>query len=389
MKNLNEKDKAYIKEMLIILCVGIVVNALCFMLYYLPSHAESNQTYLNFPMGQNDNSFPMQEIISTANNTYNMNLDDFQYKLACMNQFQGFYSGFICLSNDFLYGEILTDGIQFNIYALSQGWKCYEVQVAFDMSWAYVWDRNYLPSLQQSSIYDLNYSYVSNYQVWTTNNPSTAELVLNYVSTPPWVTSEPNPFETLPPDTPNTPPTPPIWDNNLSVGENIGELIKWLGNVVTYLFNNLKDNLRNLFDTIKKTIENAITTFYNNMQSLFKPYIDKVTETIDYISQPLDSGKIIDGISQTQIFSDFTSVNNSVTAFVGFFGNTSEPETFVFPVHLENIPILQTDTQYIDLGIINPVKSTIRALIGALVTFSLVLTIFDAIPNYINGGGDE
>lgn len=393
MMKKDEKNE-FLKEIIFFVISGIIITTIAYFIHTFPvkaSSVDNDNTYISeyFPCGQNDNGWPMQEILQKVSETGNFSYSDYEWSLYCGLDV-GFYGGWVIMSDDFIFGEVRNDLHSFNLYKTgSTTFRCFEIEVGKDFTWCNVYERDYLPAGLESSLYATNYNYVSNYQLWTTSNPSNAKLVINYKPTPPWETTEPNPFEDMPDDEPNTPPTKPTWDDNLTAGENIGNLIKWLGDTVVYLFNNLKRNLFNLFDTIKKTIENAIETFYNNMQSLFKPFIDKVVETYEYLTEPVNTTDIVNSIGNMQIYTDITTITNSVSNFSGFFNGVSEPDTLVFPVHLENIPLLNCNTVYIDLGVINSIKTPFRLLLMCLTTFSIFFTVLDSLPNYINGGGDE
>ena len=192
---------------------------------------------------------------------------------------------------------------------------------------------------------------------------------------------------------------------------NLESLVESLINIVIYnfsylftnlagLFNNLISNISSLIAYIGQLIEyygnliisniqNAITTFYNNMVSLFDPVLDGIT----YLVEPLDQDIIYDNISTTSLVTNISTIQTSLTSFQAAFTGVSEPSSYTIPIHLENLPsnwFGNQTTQYIDLGVINgTVKDGLRLFVWAMVTYSLVVTIFDSIANYINGGGDE
>ena len=164
--------------------------------------------------------------------------------------------------------------------------------------------------------------------------------------------------------------------NNLI--SNISSLIAYIGQLIEYYGNLIISN-----------IQNGINTFYNNMVSLFDPVLDGIS----YLVEPLDQDIIYNNISSTSLVTNITTVQTSLTSFQSAFTGVSEPSSYTIAIHLENLPSnwfgTQT-TQYIDLGVINgTVKDGLRLFVWAMVTYSLVVTIFDSISNYINGGGDE
>lgn len=176
----------------------------------------------------------------------------------------------------------------------------------------------------------------------------------------------------------------------------VTSLISWLGSNISGEFTNLLSNLHNLFDFLVQGIENGFnkvisaiqdlaTDLYNNFVSLFEP----ITQQLSYITASIDTDLIQGEVESTSIMSDYSEVVSIKDSFVSVFTDTSEPSSFTIPIHLENLSMLNVGTQYIDLSVINPVKSALRTFIWVIVSFGLVVTIIDSIPNYINGGGDE
>lgn len=181
---------------------------------------------------------------------------------------------------------------------------------------------------------------------------------------------------------------------------SIYDLVKWLGDNLKAELSNLVQNIENLGKYIGETIQyyggmiikeiqNGIQTFYNNMVSLVQPIFEK----IDYITTPLEVDVIWDNISTTSLVTNISTIQTSLTSFQGAFTGVAEPNEYKIPIHFENLPSTwfgNQTTQYIDLGIINgTVKDGLRLFVWAMVTYGLVVTIFDSIANYINGGGDE
>lgn len=211
-------------------------------------------------------------------------------------------------------------------------------------------------------------------------------------------------------DNPSSPtlPSQPPYDPNISVGENIGNWFSWLGSLLSTLFNNLLSNIKNFFSNLfnnlkswlqglKDEIRNGFQNLVNNLTSFFKPFfdnitnlVDKIREKIDYLTEIPTPEQLADILDDLTVYSVITDVIDSVTDFTSSFNDVSEPDSFTIPIHLENLSFLTgLSTYYLDLGVINPVKSLLRVFISALVTYGLIITIIDAIANYINGGGDE
>lgn len=176
-------------------------------------------------------------------------------------------------------------------------------------------------------------------------------------------------------------------------------LFGWLSNNLKGEFENLIDNIGSLVhyigetiqyygDLIIQNIQGLAQNIYENFVSLFEP----IANNISYIIQPLDINVIENGVISSSIYTDLNGFSTQFVNFKSVFDNTSEPNSYMIPLHLENITILHSTQQNIDLGVImdnNSLKTLIRGFCWTITTFSLFLTVLDAIPNYVNGGGDE
>lgn len=217
----------------------------------------------------------------------------------------------------------------------------------------------------------------------------------------------PNPNPVKPTINPYTPPTPQFPNIDTSSLEKLLESLidyveygfSYIGNLINGWFSNLINNISSWFDYVVESfnrgfnnvvgsIQDLANDFYNNMVSLFEP----VSSAINYIGQPISGTVIYDNLINTGIITNYNFIVSTVTGFQDGFTNLSEPNEFKIPIHLEDLPSSYfgtLSTQYIDLSVINPVKTIIRGFLWALVTYSLFVTIIDSIANYINGGGDE
>lgn len=207
--------------------------------------------------------------------------------------------------------------------------------------------------------------------------------------------------------TPYTPPTPPTWDDTISAGENIKNYIQWLGSVISGAIGNLASNIKKQFDNlignlktflnkIIDALNNGFQNIFDNIKGLFQPILNAFEEKLnaivekwEYLTEEVDKQAIISSVTSSVAWSDVTAITTAWSDFKGVFDSTSEPNSYIIPLHLENVAILHTGVQNIDLGVINPVKPLIRTFAWVMTSFGLFVTICDALPNYINGGGDE
>lgn len=198
---------------------------------------------------------------------------------------------------------------------------------------------------------------------------------------------------------------PPSFDSSDPTG-SIFSIIEWgmkdpngpyhvITNNLSKGFKYLADSFKAIGDSIIKNIQNAMQNLYENFESLIEPIgqlIGNISDKVNYLTEPVEVSVIWDNISSTSLVSNYESINTAAESLKGSFNNLSEPSEYKIPIHLENLPsdyFGVLSVQYIDLSVINPVKSLLRTFLWAMMTYSLAITIFDSIANYINGGGDE
>lgn len=204
---------------------------------------------------------------------------------------------------------------------------------------------------------------------------------------------------------PTLPNMPTIDNSSLEkIAESIFNILQWGFNAIKGtlqgLFEYLGDLLSYSFQKVIDNIKNAIQNLYDNFVSLFEPLLNgiasllnSISQKLDYISQPFDSEALQEAFENTAISDDIDSISQLNEQAFGTWSTTEEPNQFKIALHTEQIPLADnvnftTTTQYIDLGVINGAKPYIRGVMWCLLTFSLLYTIIDSIPNYI-GGNDE
>lgn len=204
---------------------------------------------------------------------------------------------------------------------------------------------------------------------------------------------------------PTLPNMPTIDNSSLEkIAESIFNILQWGFNAIKGtlqgLFEYLGDLLSYSFQKVIDNIKNGIQNLYDNFKSLFEPLLNgiadllnSISQKLDYISQPFDSEALQEAFENTAISGDIDSISQLNEQAFGTWSTTEEPNEFKIALHTEQIPLADNvnftaTTQYIDLGIINGSKSYIRGIMWCLLTFSLLYTIIDSIPNYI-GGNDE
>lgn len=415
---MNYWDKTkFFEKLLLFTWLAFLFSCLLFLSF--TSHAAADQYY--FPMEQNKNSHfsgatnVIDEYFDSADNYIFVSYVSSNWGNAIDSFVICYYPKSFGVS---LYGEIYTNAREFGLYKNTQRDFSF---ASFDIYWQYgtnpivqsvstITPENFFTRTFVSSSYSSNADYVSNYQIYTSNNVGSRQVVLLYSSSD---NDEIEDNNTIPDDF-NKPDinnyisnwsNSPSFDNSSveaalsSVFDNITWFANNINNTITGLISYLSDSinwgLQMVINNIRSKIEEmtkAIGDKIDDVRVGIGSKIEDIQDSIDYITQPVDGDVIYDSISTTSLIGNFNTIKTSITTFQTSFENLSEPTEYKIPIHLENLnfPIFGTLTvQYIDLSVINPVKSIIRLMITALVTYSLVITIFDSISNYINGGGDE
>lgn len=147
--------------------------------WYGCCNKNKNVYYKYFPMGQNDNNFPLQELIETGVVGNGLDLNDYNYHFIGMWK-NTYYQFWLVMSNNPIFGNVITGNkVEFGLYQNVGNWVCYEIQVGLDFSWTNCYQRDYLPTILPSSKYDITHSYSSNFQLWS-GQYNNNTLILDY-----------------------------------------------------------------------------------------------------------------------------------------------------------------------------------------------------------------
>ena len=429
------------KQTLTLIIGGLIINALCFFIYALPVKASggNNVNSAYFPMHQNANGKFSDALLTNIDSRLDAENNYIFVKYSGYNGNAGYgthYYNFVYFpktSTGFMYAELFSNGYQFSLY--SAGTTNF-VQGVF---WNDNRDRSAINGLagngnfaqwmsnMDSNIYNTSVDYVSNFRIYT-NNTDTRKVVLNYGSgpeiqyghaTPPDEFDNPltSNNQTLPREVPQAPTynsytwntyNPPAFDNS-----SVLNAIESLGNKLEYVFEYLKDgihgeiytlngNIKAYFEYIGETIQyyggliisniqNLITTFYNNMVSLVEDIAGKITEfaetltTIyDFIAHPLDTSVLNTQLSNSTFVSAVRTTKTQISTFNGMFSNITQPENVVFTIDLSGL-WFDGGVSYLDFSILNPVLPFIRLVLGCMLLYDFIVTIFTNINSYIGG----
>lgn len=420
------KDKKFLREVAIILIVGIIINVLCFLLCSITGHCStlSDSDYFPFYSGSNPNNI-----------YYNSEFINEQFAngavfIKVYPDNRGRNRLWYAVLTDITYANatdssVLLSEINNNMYQFSLFWypsapltynsKFYYEDLTSHSFTLSSTDNNSLAQFTSidSTLYNNNILYFAKYSL-EYNSFGSGQYVIVVPDDPINIgdfTDLPNIDEIL--DDLNNSyeqpssltghalPSQPTENPNNTPFQDRLQMFDYLKDVLTALFGNLGYNISNWlnslgskivqgFNSVSQNIWNGFSTLMSNIQGFFAPKLDYIIEKFNYITEEPDSEQIIDFIETTSVYSDISSINTSVTTFGSSFTGVSEPDDYILTFHIEDIDILNQSQPFIlHLNILNPVKSTIRAFLWVIVSYGLFISVVDSLPNYINGGGGE
>lgn len=338
MKKEKTNNSNYIKETIIIIIVGIIINALCFLMPLVVHAAGSGEAYyFPFESGYNQNNIPVNESFISSK------LADKKVKfIRCYADFNSSYPNrmrYVVLSQDTqdfnIYGVLLNDS-SFSLSADSSVGFITESyldwgdgrEVSLITSYSDTQALNQFRNI--SSAIDTNNVYYSRQDLHK-NSLSGQDIIIYGYDAPPGTTEFQNSALTghaLNNTKPTAPTiTAPNIDTSLSLIENVKILFTWLGDTIKALlkwiidsiadyFDNLVSNIKSFIDSIITAINNGFMNVYNNIQSLFYPVITFFTAYAkgiqDFIDEITDSQTGIIPFLKTQIANIRTSIASLV-----------------------------------------------------------------------------
>lgn len=364
------KDKKFLKEIAIILIVGIIVNGACFLMGTIHSHAMTsiyqlpynlaNFQSINQPFSQYTNDI----LTAISNSNFVNNGTYFQddhyfiyldtvgsstvYFYICSNVRFDDTSNIVTFSNNTITCRANTDKSTIRVKADNNNGVLSNFEVVgyrnSGNSWSLLGNAT-LRSGYGFDDYRYTYPFVIVGDFYDINN----NLVLTNTSVNSGNTTQFENAELTGHATNNTQPTTPTItapaiDSSLSVIENVKILFNWLGETIKSLlswllssilsfFDNLVNNIKAFIDAVIRAINNGFMNIYNNIQSLFYPFITFFTGYAqgmqDFIDEITDSQTGIIPFIKLQIANirtgiaslvdDVFSIKNFLTGAQGFF----------------------------------------------------------------------
>lgn len=330
------KNKEFLKEVIVIIVVGAIVNLACFFMCSITGHcATGGDSVLPYMVNTQDGYSLTQEEYSTiigilADNNYSLGDNVIIFKTYDFNWYT--YNDYIQVPSYEVWDLSSTDlngsfssGYSYSTFEFNNNNSYYYPSVP--NSYGYSIQKNAIggvhwyvsrqtgsanfrlfgsttPVSVQNSYF--TGSYIPYYPVYCSTNfyTSGGDIVLSAATPINPGTSE---FTDSPlitghalPSTPQAPTiTAPTIDSSLSVVENIQNLFSWLGTTIKslllWVLQNIYDYLDKLIQNLKAFINAVITAInngfmnvYNNIQSLFYPFISFFTAFAQAMQEDLD-----------------------------------------------------------------------------------------------------
>ena len=164
--------------------------------------------------------------------------------------------------------------------------------------------------------------------------------------------------------------------NNLTF--NISNLFTYIGDLINYGFK-----------SIQETLNSGFQNLVDNFRSLFQPLVDYV----NFIIQPVDQEIIQEAFYDTSLMTNYSSVVSFYSDVHDVFANTSEPDNFIIPIHLEDLSYFDLDTYYLDLGFhFKKFRTPFRAFCWVFCSFGAVFLVEHNLSSWLlgsSGGGGK
>lgn len=400
------------EKKLSLLFIGAFFIFAFFIIFGHKAQAASDQDY--FPMTQNKNGHFTDAWIEKFNNQ----IDTENYYTVVMYRYYQTSAGrhhfyivrYPKTDTGRIYAEKNNDLIHFSLYPIgtvnAQNGSAYIQNNSLVISWGGTWQQTW--SNKESSNYNTGIDYISNFSLFTSNNPDTAQVVMFYddgITIPDGDTAR---EDTPKPDSNNYFPdwtNSPSFDNS-SVENGLNSVF----NIISWLGNNIKDSItglgkyivdstmwgmqriintiRDKIDEVKTAIGNVVTTINNTLGSIqnaiqnFKSSMENlkttIEETADLFIHPFDQEEYEEQIDNSILITRYNELLDNCEVIQQIFDETSEPDSFILYIDFEN-PFADSEHKII--------KSEINFnwLVPLRPVYRPFLTVFTLIECFVGG----
>ena len=423
---MKKENKSFLKECLLILFVGIIVNASCFFLCSITGHCENEfypvSTGVNAPLG----AFTEQEILEMCNN-YSAFPSNYYYVIrvtASPNNFYPLNARYdVIVFDRSLYNpdhlatfpisiEVSNNGyFTFHLNSLYNN-DLYNVKMYYMQSYAGNTSdlqlrqgainnlSAYSPLVDEHTTYYFNVSipkdYVTNTEYVLKYNESInigdftdlpgLDDILNNISNT-WQPPSSLTGHALPSSPTENPNNTPFEEKKQFfdyIADTITQNFGNMGYNLSTWFNGLQQKLTEGFNSVSLNIWNGFKTLMDNIKDFFGSKLDFIIDKFDYITKPFDSSELANDLNNSTFASSVLGLIVSIQGFSETFLSGSEPNTCTFTLDFTNA-FYNFGVCTFSLDWLLPIRPIIRLFLGGLCLYSLAVSIFTSLNTYIGG----
>lgn len=411
------KNKAFIKEVIVILVTGLLINLFCFYICSITGHC-ANNVQEDFPL-----EIGVPQNIPIPSSVVNQAINGYISILSSQYGYDGSAGALCFLENndgnrywltccDSLVINLSNYPTSFTYQADHQHW----VQFVYDSSTGTLSNGNFYGGYVGT--WTLSPTSLSIGHGWVLgsvrDNLYATDGTLVWTKTVEPITGHARPTDPPEKEDIDDPPTPPTWQDlphtvPPTLSDSIQDWLSYIGSEINRLGRELSINLENwieyIGDSINYAIQKLIDNIYNfmtnlvdNIKSFFQPILESIQEIIDGIKdtidaivekinwflEPFSSQELATNLNNGSFSSDILGLTSSVTTFGQSLTSGTEPNSCTFTLDFSN--------SYYDFGVcefsldwIIPMRPGIRLILGCLCIYSLIVSIFTSINTYIGG----
>ena len=393
-------------------------------LLFFRMNASAAQAQDYFPMTQNKNGHFTDDWITMFNNQIDTEnyycVVMYRYYQGNMGRHHFYLVRYPKTDTGRIYAEKNNDLIHFSLYPIgtvnAQNGTAYIQSGQLVISWGGNYQQTW--ANQESSNYNTGIDYISNFSLFTSNNPDLAQVVMFYddgITIPDGDTARddtPKPdFNDYFPDWTNS----PTFDNS-SVENGLNSVF----NIISWLGNNIKDSItglgkyivdstmwgmqriintiRDKIDEVKTAISNAVTTINNTLGSIqnaiqsFKQSMENLKTTVEDIADlfihPFDEEEFEEQMEDCELINQYNELIENCETIQQIFDYAEERDYFSIYIDFEN-PFADSEHKIIHTQIsfdwLVPLRSVYRPFLWVFTLLECFVGGMRILGNIIGG----
>lgn len=409
--------KEFNKKLIFLVC-SVVYFGLVLILTSFICNAASDQDY--FPMIQNKNNKFTETDISNIESTFDSVNNFIIARYHHTNSAGTKYVRVLYFPKDnsvMIYGEIFNNLHQFSVYKVGTGnVKSQDITLSGNtLTKQGSAGTNYFNDFTavESSNYSSDYDYISNFQLYSNNNPDTRKIVLLYGSQEPVIPEDdtyPQDNDKPSLDTYYNPSEAPLFDNSsVSNGiESIYNILNWffgangIGGIINYLVDNTNWALQKVINNIRQVLENVsselqevvldfsdtVSGFLSDIQDKISDFYDDFVEFADLFIHPFDKAEFEEQIEGCQLISQYDDLLDNCDIIREVFATAQEKDSFILYIDFEN-PFADSEhkliTSEINFNWLVPLRSVYRPFLWVFALLDCFIGGCQLLGNIIGG----